>query len=987
MRRRIYRVLIITSAYDAFLLEEDGRIDEQIFNEYTSLSLRYPPNFIIATSKEAFQKYLKEESIDLVIEMLSAADETTYQWANEIKHDHPDIPIVVLTPFIRELSLKIEKKELKNIDFLFAWLGDADILLAIIKLIEDQMNADNDILGTGVQCIILVEDSVRFYSSYLPAIYKIIFQQSKAFMSEGLNEHQKMLRMRGRPKILLAKTYEEAKGLYLKYKKNVLGIISDISYCNMGKMDHSAGLKLCKLVKEEDKYMSVLLQSSDSRNEALANALGAGFINKNSKTLICELSHYIKEYFAFGDFVFINPKTKKEVARAKNLRDLQQKIHEVPNDSFRYHVKRNHLSKWLQARALFSLSDLFRQFTPEDFEDINEVKEFVYKAISKFRKNKSQGVIAEFDPNNFDESLTFSRIGQASLGGKARGLAFIDTLIKRNHLADKYEDTLIAIPRTVVLCTDIFDDFMTENDLYQTGHSDSLRDEEILQKFIDAKLPAYVTKNLRALISNVKKPLAIRSSSLLEDSCYQPFAGIYSTYMIPFYNDIELFLETLQKAIKCVYASVFYKESKAYMNITKNLLEEEKMAIVIQEVCGKQYDKHFYPLISGVARSANYYPLYPEKTEDGVANIALGLGKYIVDGGHSIRFSPKYPKKVLQFSRAQFAIEESQKIFFAIDMSQKQFVPSTDDAKNLLQLDLADANKDGSLKFVCSTYSFDNDCLYDGYQEKGMKLITFSHILKYDTFKLSKILQDLLEVGKKEMMKQVEIEFAIELDVPKGEDKIFNILQIRPISSSYQEQEIELKDTEQKDMILWSEKALGNGFIDGICDVIYLKPENFDPSKTPEIAETIGQLNEKLEKEGRNYILIGPGRWGSIEPWLGVPIKWNQISAVRLLVESGLKNFSVDPSQGTHFFQNLTAFGVGYLSLNPTLGDGYYDTAYLNKQKSLFEDNFVRHVRFEKPMGIFIDGKTSRGAVMKPEKTQTVSLRKSKSNITLPQKD
>lgn len=966
MKKRIYHVLLVSSVYDAFMLEEDGRIEEQIFNEYVSLNLRFPPTFILAsTEQEAFQN-LEEVSIDLVITMLDSHEKTTIVLAEKIKSKYPQIPIVVLSPLSRELSLKIDRKELKSIDYVFNWLGNADILLAIIKLIEDKMNADHDIIDIGVQCIILVEDSVRFYSSYLPNIYKIILNQSKSFMTEGLNEHHKTLRMRGRPKILLATNYEEAIYLYKKYKQNLLGIISDISYERNGKTDHEAGIRLCQVVKKNDKYMPLLLQSSDAANEEIAKQIKVGFINKNSNNLAIELRKFIMEYFAFGDFVFKDPKTNIEVMRAGDLKTLQEKIFQVPNESLQYHIERNHLSKWLRARALFPLADLFKMFSHDDFNDCDDIKRFVFDATATFRMNKSRGVIAEFNRESFDEYLSFTRIGQGSIGGKARGLAFLNSMIKRNKLHDKYPNVTIGIPRTVVLCTDVFDEFMEENNLYPVALSDVYTDEEILHLFIEGRLPFRIHEDLYTLISVIRKPLAVRSSSLLEDSHYQPFAGIYSTFMIPVVeNDERTMIKMLSNAIKSVYASAFFKDSKAYMMATKNVIDEEKMAIVLQEICGKAYTNRFYPACSGVARSINFYPIGPEKPEDGIANIALGLGKYIVDGGQTLRFSPKFPHKVLQTSQPDLALRETQKTFLALNLDPASYKVTTDEAANLLQLKIVDADADGALKLVCSTYDYENNILRDGYHDGGKKLVTFSNILKYNTFPIADILNDLLQFGQKEMGKPIEIEFAIELNKPKDVDKIFYALQIRPIVNIDDASELDIDAKDRNDMIIFAEHTLGNGIIKGIFDFVYVKPEAFNPSRTDDIAHAVSVLNDRFLHENKNYVLVGPGRWGSSDPWLGIPVKWPQISAARVIIESGLENYRIDPSQGTHFFQNLTSFGVGYFTISPFINDGYYDLSYLNKQTAIYENEYIRHIRFDQEMIIAIDGKRKKGCIFK----------------------
>lgn len=965
MKNRIYHVLLIASAYDTFILEDDGRIDEQIFNEYVSLNLRYPPQFIQASSQEQAHELLETENIDLIISMLSAEERDTFDLASNIKSKYPEIPIVVLTPFSREVSIKIDQEDLSSIDYIFSWLGNADILLAIIKLIEDKMNVEHDVENVGVQTILLVEDSIRFYSSYLPNIFKIIFKQSKTFMTEGLNEHQQMLRMRGRPKILLATNYEEAIEFYEKYKKNMLGIISDMAYKRNGVLDKQAGVKLYEKVKRDDKYMPLLLQSSDAGNEKVAKKLKVGFINKNSKTLSIELRKFIREYFAFGDFIFIDPDTNKEIARASDLKAVQEIIFQIPDQSLAYHIKRNHLSKWMRARALFPLAEMMVGIRMEDFDDIDEVKRFIFDSIASFRMNKARGVIAEFYRDRFDEYLTFTRIGEESIGGKARGLAFLDSLIKRNRLYDKYENVVITIPRTVVLSTDIFDEFMEENNLHKIALSD-LSDEKILLHFIDARLPYRIHEDLYTFISFIKSPIAVRSSSLLEDSHYQPFAGVYSTYMIPnVMDDDRLMITMLGDAIKSVYASAFFKDSKAYMNATSNVIDEEKMGIVLQEICGLRYGDHFYPSVSGVARSINFYPIPPEKPKDGIANIALGLGKYIMDGGQTLRFSPKYPKKILQTSSPDMALKQTQNQFFALDLNPKSFKPSIDESHNLMNLRIVEAEKDGSINYIASTYDFQNNVIRDGIHYEGKKLITFSNILKHDTFPIARILEDVLEIGQKEMGKPIEIEFAIELNTKKGEPKIFNLLQIRPIVDNNQTAGIDFDKVTEEEAIIISDSALGNGITNDIVDFVYVKPDSFDSANNSNIASHVEKINNHFIKENTPYILVGPGRWGSSDPWLGIPVKWSQISAARVIIESGLKDYQIDPSQGTHFFQNLTSFRVGYFTINPFKNDGFYDLDYLSSMEAIYEDEYIRHIRFKQPIIVKIDGKKNKGVIFK----------------------
>lgn len=966
IQHRIHKVLLVCNSYDAFMLEEDGRIDERIFNEYFSQNLRHPPTFLQAHTVVKAFNLLEEESIDLVITMLTVEDLDAFKLARRIKNLYPKKPIVVLTPFSREVSMWLEKEDNSAIDYVFCWLGNADILLAIIKLIEDRMNLKHDVEESGVQAILLIEDSVRYYSSYLPIIYKIIFQQSKMSMSEGLNEHQRMLLMRGRPKILLATTYEEAESLFDKYKTNLIGVISDMAYKLKGIKDFKAGVKFYWKVHEEDCFMPYLLQSSDAENERVAREMGVDFINKYSKTLSIELSNYIVHNLAFGDFIFRNAKTGEEIDRATDLKSLQEKILKISDETLEYHVKQNHFSKWFNARALFSIARMLKYITYDDFNNIGEVRSFIYDVVTTYRQYRGKGVIAKFNRKSFDEYLNFSRIGDGSIGGKARGLAFIDLILKKYELSEKWEGVKVKIPRSVVLSCDVFDEFMESNKLNRVTLK-AVTDDEILHAFVDASLPWKVINEIKAFISSTTGPIAVRSSSKLEDSHYQPFAGIYSTYMVPnVKKNRKLTLKFLIEAVKSVYASVFYKSSKAYMTVTSNMIDEEKMAIILQEVCGKQYGDVFYPVISGVARSINFYPIAPEKPEDGFVSLAFGLGKYIVDGGQALRFSPKYPKKILQLSSPSMALRETQKYFYALNLKNDSFKPSVDEGVNIDKLPVKNAENETSFEHVASTYDFENNLLRDGFHEGGLKVVSFSNILQYNVFPLAEILIHLLDICQQEMGNPIEIEFAVDIDVPAGQPRVFNFLQIRPIVENKEIVVLDLENEEKEKTIVISKSALGNGIINNVFDVLYVKPGSFNPAKSHDIAKAIEKVNNIFLKNNQNYVLIGPGRWGSSDPWLGIPVKWPQISSACLIIESGLENFRIDPSQGTHFFQNLTSFRVGYFTINPYINDGYYDVDFLSAHPSVYEDEYLRHVKFNNPLTIKIDGKNNRGIIYKP---------------------
>ena len=968
MQKRIRQVLLICSSYDAFMLEEDGRIDEQIFNEYVSLNLRYPPFFIqVNNSKDAFN-ILSSQHIDLVIEMLNIEDIDPFELAKKIKEKYSDIPIVILTNFSREVSFRLQNEDMTAIDYVFCWLGNADLLLAIIKLIEDRMNADHDIEVVGVQNILLVEDSIRYISTYLPTLYKIVLKQSREFSKEALNEHQRMLRMRGRPKILHAKTYEEAVNIFNKYKYNMLGVISDVSFKRnaASKNKEKLGIDFCKLVRAEDEFIPYLMQSSDAENAKYAAELECGFLHKYSKNLLFELNNFILQNFGFGDFVFRDPDTKKEVARASNLQELQHEVFKLSDKVFEYHTGRNDFTKWLNARAFFPIAQLFKYLRVEDFNNLDEVRSYIYEAISNFRISKGRSVIARFEKDIFDEYLKFSRIGEGSIGGKARGLAFINNIIEKHRLFNNWPGVVITIPHTIVLGTDFFDEFMEMNNLYKIALSDA-SDEIIFQHFIEARLPGWIHQDLYAIIDVIRNPIAIRSSSKLEDSHYQPFAGIYSTYMIPVVkDDHQRMVSMITDAIKSVYASVYFRNSKAYMAATSNVIDEEKMGIILQEVCGTQYGDKFYPTISGVGRSINFYPIQPEKTTEGIVNIAYGLGKYIMDGGVGLRFSPKYPKKILQLSSPDLVLRDTQKMFFSLDMNQESFVPSVDDGINLFKLPIREAEKDRSFQFAASTFDLENNMIRDGLQGNGKRVITFSNVLNYNVFPLAEIMGTVLEIGQKEMNNPIEVEFAVNLDTPEGEPKIINFLQIRPIVLNDQGIRIDLGEVNTADSIVYSKSAMGNGNFRELSDFVYVRPDTFTSAASEKIAPMIEKINQKFISASKSYILAGPGRWGSTDPWLGIPVKWFQISAARVIIEAGLEKFRIDPSQGTHFFQNMTSFGVGYFTVNPYIGDGYYDVDFLSSQPVEFENEYIRHVRFDAPLLVRIDGKTSTGVIYKP---------------------
>ena len=962
MMRRIYNVLIVANPYDAFMLEDDGRVEEKIYNEYVELGLRYPPTFTQVSTTEEAREVLRTMHIDLVICMPGNADNDAFSVARDIKAEFPHMHCIVLTPFSHGITKRMENEDLSIFDYVFCWLGNTNLILSIIKLIEDKMNLEHDINEGGVQMILLVEDSIRFYSSILPNLYNYILAQSKRFATEALNRHSATLRMRGRPKVVLARNYEEAMALYERYSDNMLGVISDVRFPIHGEKDSEAGLKLMREIRQNDPYLPLILESSESENRAKAEAEGFRFVDKNSKKMSLDLRKMLEEHLGFGDFIFRDPKTKAEIMRIHSLKELQDNIFKIPDDSMLYHISRNHMSRWLSARAIFPVSMFLKTVTWERLKDITAHREIIFDAIVQYRHMKNIGVVAVFDRMKFDAYSHFARIGEGSLGGKGRGLAFLDNIIKMHPEFNSLEGAKVQIPRTVVLCTDVFDQFMEQNNLYQIALSDA-SDDDILRHFLRAQLPDSLIADFFTFFEAVKSPIAIRSSSLLEDAHYQPFAGIYSTYMIPYLDDKYAMLEMLACAIKGVYASVYYRDSKAYMTATSNVIDQEKMAVILQEVVGKQYDGRYYPNISGVLRSLNYYPIGDERAEDGIASLALGLGKYIVDGGQTLRVSPYHPHQVLQTSEMETALRETQTRFYALDTRHVGNDFKVDDGFNILNLKVKEAERDNSLNFIASTYDPYDQVIRDGLYEGGRKVISFAGVLQQNVFPLPELLQMSMRYGAEAMRRPVEIEFACNLNADRTGS--LYLLQIRPIVDQKQMLDEDLAAIPDTDCLLRSHNSLGHGVTEDVTDVVYVKTDDrFSAADNPTIAREIEKLNKEYLDRGTNYVLVGPGRWGSSDSWLGIPVKWPHISAARVIVEVALKNYRVDPSQGTHFFQNLTSFGVGYFTIDENRNDGCFHKATLDAMPAVEETEHVRVVRFEKGLRIMMDGKKGEGVVV-----------------------
>lgn len=967
MQKRIFNVLLIATPYDAFMMEDDGRVEEQIYFEYVRLNLSSPPRFVQVNDFDTAAQRLSEKQFDLIIAMPGIDISETFEKAKELKRSYPDIPYVVLTPFSREVSRRLENEDFSGVDYVFSWLGNVDLLLAIIKLIEDKKNAENDIIGVGVQLILLVEDSVRFYSSILPTLYKFLLRQSLIFSTEALNEHEQMLRMRGRPKVMLARNYEEAKELYDHFSKNMLGVITDVSFMKDGAKNSQAGIEFAKYLRENDPYLPIIVQSSEVQNRKTVEEMKCTFLDKNSKKLPVDLGAAIMSDFGFGDFIIKNPATGEEILRIRDLKELQNHIFDIPAESLLYHASYNDISRWLYSRAVFPIAEIIKAHRFRDINEAPAVRQLFFDLIVKYRKMKNRGVVAIFHRNRFDYYSNFARIGQGSLGGKGRGLAFIDNIIKHNPVCDDFEGVSISIPRSVVLCTDIFDEFMEHNALYPIALSDA-PDEEILHRFLEAHLPERLVEDFYALFEVVDKPLAVRSSSLLEDSHYQPFAGIYSTYMIPQLTDKHAMLEMLGNAIKSVYASVFFRDSKAYMTATRNVIDQEKMAVIIQEVIGKDWNGFYFPSFSGVGRSLNYYPINHEQPEDGVVEVAVGLGKYIVDGGLALRFSPRHPESVLQTSTIDLALRDTQTRLYALDTQNIDEKFSVDDGFNIKKVRVQNFADTGALKFTVSTYDVNDMTLREGEYGIGRRVVTFNNMLKYDAFPLAKVLEFMLSKGESAMGRPVEIEFAGMVDA-KGEMKgQIYWLQIRPIVDRREMLDENIMECTDDKLLLKTFTALGHGMMDNLYSVVYIRPENFSSLNNSEIAREIEKINSNFTAQERNYILVGPGRWGSSDTALGIPVKWAHISSAKLIVESALPGYRIEPSQGTHFFQNLTSFGVGYFTVDPSSGDGtVFDVAFLDSMPAEYESEMVRIVTFNKPLMVGINGKKGLGVVLKPD--------------------
>ena len=968
MPYKISEILLVSSIYDNYLFEEDGRLYELLREEYQNLNLSQAPEIShVTTGAEAIALLKGKNKFDLVITTLHIEDMHTTRFANLVRNEGIQLPIMLLAYDNRERKELMQAYDATIFEKIFIWGGDYHLLIGMVKYLEDKMNVQSDTENIGVQVIILVEDNVRFYSSYLPLIYTEIFKQSQRLIREGVNVSHRYLRMRARPKILLCTTYEEAWDYFTKYKDYVLGVISDNNFSRNGERDPEAGLKLAAAMKAEQKDIPILVQTSDQTIGEKVKKIDASFVLKNSPSLLYDLRKFMMDHFGFGDFVF---KTEEgtEVGRASNLKELADKLKIIPEASLLYHAEGNHFSKWLKARTEFWLAHQLRPRKVSDFKSPQALREELIYSLNKYIGERLRGVISDFEVESFDPYNSFARISGGSLGGKARGLGFINSMITNYNINNTFKGIDIAVPSAIVIGTDAFDKFMQENNLqiFALNEKDDL---QITKRFIEAQyFPDDVKEKLSEFLNIITVPIAIRSSSLLEDSQFQPFAGVYQTYMLPNSNkDKEVRLEDLLQTIKCVYASTFHQRAKDYMKATSYRMEEEKMAVIIQRLVGIERDKKFYPNFSGVAKSYNFYPIPPQKWDDGIAFVALGLGKTVVEGGNTVRFCPRYPKHLLQFFSTKETLKNAQQDFFALDLDGHLSHHPKITADTLVKkYSLENAEKDGTLFAVGSTYSTENDAVYDGISREGIRVVTFAPVLKHKIFPLADILNLLLGIGTWGMGTPVEIEFAVNLDVQDEALKEFALLQMRPLVISKEKEELSVDDYEEKDLICSSESVLGNGVTDNVQDIVLIDINKFDRGKSKDVAVEVNKLNKKLTGQRRPYILIGVGRWGSLDPWLGIPVTWDQISGAVTIVESGFPNFNVTPSQGSHFFQNITSFKVGYFTVNSFIKVGFINWDWLLKQASEEELEFTKHLHFDKSLSIRINGHINKGIITKP---------------------
>ena len=981
---KVREILLVSSLYDAFIIEEEGLISEMVIGEYRDLQLSSPPRVTRVKSGKDALSQLQKKSYDLVITMSKNIGMDPFVFGEKIKRLCAETPVFLLATDTADL-VKVQKKALdEHIDAPFFWGGDSKLFLAIVKLLEDRINTPYDIENANVRVLILVEDSIRHFSMFLPLLYAEIVQQTERSISEDVNELQRLLRRRARPKILLARTYEEAMDLYKKYENNILGVISDVGFYHQGEKDKEAGFSLIDQIRKHNPFLPVLMQSALEENRKKTERLDAVFLYKHSPHLLQDIHQFLLDHLGFGDFVFVKPVQNeldeegnnqhlKEIGRASNMEEFEKRMQHIPLESIHFHAKRNDFSNWLLARGEFSLAKTLQKHSVSDFTDLSEVRSHLLRVFNETRRKRQLGVITDFSVQTFEFDSTFTRIGSDSLGGKGRGIAFIRKLLYRFNLQSRYNDINLIVPNTVAIATDYYDQFMDENELLDFFDDGKISEKEIAQRFLSAVLPDKLIEKLERMLQHFKQPLAVRSSSLLEDSQNHPFAGLYSTYMLPnTHQDDSVRLKQLGDAIKLVYASVFYRDARQYITSAAAAAEEEKMAIIIQELVGKQYDSRFYPTFAGVAQSYNYYPVGRQKSRDGIVNLAVGLGTAVVGGENVLRFCPKHPQILPDFSSTDQILENAQNTAYVLDVDSLSFSLNERETVTLRKIPTSDLVSDGSLDEVVSHFDQNDRRIRDGVSEDSPNLITFAGILKYPSFSFTSVLQDLLRRGEQAMGCPVEIEFAVNVPTESNQLKMpeFAILQIRPLIVSKEQQHVSFDDVDKEEIIMQSYHALGHGVYSSIQDVVFVSPKTFNPAKTMEIASEIDQINRYLSAKNRSFMLIGPGRFGTQDRWLGVPVRWAQISGAKIIVETDLSDFRVKPSQGTHFLQNITAQGIGYLHIPFEKSNEFIDWDFLNKQESNQNLSFVRHIHLPYPLVVKINGKHRKAVVFKKSKNQ-----------------
>jgi hypothetical protein len=965
---KIREILLVSSLYDAFIIEEEGLISEMVVGEYQDLLLSSPPRVTrVASGKKALEK-INSNKYDLVITMSKNIGMDPFLFGKKIKKTHPELPVILLATDSSDLYLCQDRIHEEGIDKAFFWNGDTRLFLAIVKYVEDKTNVYYDTVTGDVRVIIVLEDSIRYYSMFLPIIYTEIVKQIQRSISEDLNEMQRLLRRRARPKILLVDSYEAGLELYEKYKGNVLGILSDVTFYKSGKLNKKAGHDFIGYVKSDNKNLPTLLQSSDATNRKKAEKTNSYFIYKNSPSLLKDFDDFLINHLGFGDFIFLKPlKNKKEtieIASASNMEEFEKSMQKIPVESIRYHADRNDFSNWLMARGEFKLASMLRPKKVNDFINLDENRKYLIEIFKETRRERQLRSMTDFSRQTFEFGNSFTKISGDSLGGKARGIAFIRSLISMYNLNEKYEELKINVPSTAVIGTEEFDEFLKQNKIWEKLQNLSkLSDAEISKIFLKAEISKELNKKLRKILTKFKKPLAVRSSSLLEDSQHHPFAGIYSTYLIP--NNLKNLAERvdqLSRAIKLVYASVFFKKSEDYIKATDSKIEEEKMAIIIQEVIGKNHSGRYYPTFSGVAQSYNYYPTPPQKREEGIVNLAVGLGYSVVGGEKTFRFCPKRPD-ISEMSTPEMAFRNTQNTLYILDVTKdKKHKLCEEDTKNLSRIKISEILEDGELEYIASSYDMNDDKIIDDFSKKGPQLITFSNLIKYGDIPFAKLFEDILKIGKQGMGSHVEFEFAVDMQTKPA---TFALLQIRPMIINKEHYKVSWSKEEEKSekVLILSKNAMGNGAIDSISDIVMVKNDKFSSIKTFEISKEIEKINKSFVKTDKKYVLIGPGRWGTQDHFLGIPIVWSQISNVKVLVEVALKDFNIKPTQGTHFLHNIISREVGYVSISLS-NEEYINWDFLNSANVQKELKYVKHIKLKKPLKIKIDGKSGKALII-----------------------